>query len=64
MTWWKFWKWHACECRTMHDDTGSWGECVICHKRYGFVSRERLNKIADEDLEALMQAMRRRESKS
>ena len=28
------------------DDTGVWGECTICGKRAGFVSREELRSYA------------------
>jgi hypothetical protein len=31
----------------MDDDTGCWGECVRCHRRYGFVSREELRTYLD-----------------
>lgn len=35
--------------RTASDDTGCWGECEICHKRVGFVSREQLRRFADAE---------------
>lgn len=28
------------------DDTGIWGECSVCGKRVGFVSREELRRYA------------------
>lgn len=35
------------ECRTNEDDAGIWGECIHCHKRHGYVSRETLRAYLD-----------------
>ena len=35
----------------MDDDTGCWGECIRCGKRFGFVEREALRKYIDEEVE-------------
>jgi hypothetical protein len=55
---WKFWTWHRCRCRTQSDDTGCWGECVICHKRYGFVTRAELRAFSEHE-QAARQGMRK-----
>jgi hypothetical protein len=43
---------HRCHCFTVCDETGCWGECRICGKRFGFVSRDLLRQIADTDFDA------------
>lgn len=48
---WKFWTWHLCKCYTQSDNDGVWGECVICHKRYGYVTREELRSYCDRELD-------------
>lgn len=38
----------ACQTfRTESDGTGCWGECIICQKRVGFVSRAALRALCD-----------------
>lgn len=36
-------------CKPTFDDSGCWGECVICHKRHGFVSRADLRSYLDRE---------------
>lgn len=36
-------------CRPASDDTGCWGECIHCSRRYGFVDRATLRRIADAE---------------
>ncbi len=36
-------------CATQSDDQGVWGECVRCHRRFGFVSRYALRQYADAE---------------
>ena len=43
---------HACV--TNSDDSGVWGECVRCHKRFGFIDRMTLRNYADAEHEARM----------
>lgn len=38
---------HACT--TNSDDSGVWGECVRCHRRFGFVDRATLRRFADAE---------------
>ena len=40
--------------RTQSDDTGCWGECSICQKKVGFVSREALRRYADQEIDAAL----------
>jgi hypothetical protein len=40
--------------RTESDDTGAWGECSLCGKRVGFVSRADLRAFADAEYEREM----------
>lgn len=49
--WWEFWKWHIHRCRTESDDAGCWGECITCHRRFGFVSRSDLRAYADAEID-------------
>lgn len=49
--WWQFWKWHIHRCTSESDDTGCWGECIICHRRFGFVTRSELRAFADRQIE-------------
>lgn len=37
---------------TESDETGCWGQCSICQKRVGFVSRAELRRYADAEAEA------------
>lgn len=37
-------------CKTKSDEIGIWGECVMCRRRFGFVSRATLRARADRDL--------------
>lgn len=50
----RFWHWlkslHRHRCRTEWDDTGCWGECIICHERFGFVTRAELRAYADHEI--------------
>lgn len=41
-----------CMCVPMDDETGCWGECVTCGKRFGFFTREQLHRYADRELKA------------
>lgn len=36
-------------CRPVCDDTGCWGECDRCHRRFGFVDRASLRRYADAE---------------
>ena len=54
---WKFWKWHFCRCVTQSDDTGCWGECIVCHKRFGFVSRADLRAYADKEIDRVLETV-------
>ena len=38
------------ECVSCSDETGFWGECVHCHKRFGFVAREKMGRIIDRQI--------------
>lgn len=38
-----------CPCIPMSDETGCWGECLHCGKRYGFVDRATLRAYADAE---------------
>jgi hypothetical protein len=60
MNWWKFWTWHFHRCQTMSDDSGCWGECVKCGKRFGFVSRADLRACADREYDAWNHRYQRR----
>jgi hypothetical protein len=42
---------HQHRCRTESDETGIWGECIICHQRFGFVTRAELRRYADREIE-------------
>lgn len=46
----------ACPCRPASDDTGCWGECIHCGKRFGFVDRATLRAYADREIEAALAA--------
>jgi len=48
--WWHFWKWHFHRCQTQSDDTGIWGECITCHRRFGYVTRVQLRAYADREI--------------
>jgi hypothetical protein len=53
----RLWVWLRCKCAMcpcvpMDDDTGCWGQCVTCGKRFGFVTREQLRRYADHELKA------------
>ena len=52
--WWQFWKWHRHRCYAKWDDTGCWGECVVCNRRFGFVTREELRRYCDAEINAAM----------
>lgn len=39
----------SCPCVPRDDDTGCWGECVDCGKRFGFVSRADLRSYLDRE---------------
>ena len=52
--WWQFWKWHFCRCTTQSHNDGVWGECVICHNRYGYVDRQTLRAYCDREIEREM----------
>lgn len=41
-------------CTTQSDDQGVWGECVRCHKRFGFASRYALRNYAEAEHKARM----------
>lgn len=50
--WWSSIRsWHTHKCRTEFDDTGCWGECIVCHRRFGFVTRAELRAYADREIE-------------
>lgn len=39
---------HLCQTfQTASDDDGSWGECVLCGKRAGYVSRKALRRYGE-----------------
>lgn len=38
------------DCVTKSDASGMWGECVLCGKRHGFVTREAVNRHIDKEL--------------
>jgi hypothetical protein len=42
-------------CGPASDDTGCWGECMICHKRHGFVSSADLRSYLDRELPSTTQ---------
>jgi hypothetical protein len=48
--WLKFWKWHRHACYTRDDETGIWGECSVCHERFGFVSKAALRRFCDREV--------------
>lgn len=48
--WWQFWKWHIHRCRTEWDNEGIWGECIVCGRRFGYVTREQIRAYADADI--------------
>lgn len=50
---------HMCPHAPASDDTGCWGECVICGKRAGFVGRATLRRACDREYE---QELKRREN--
>lgn len=50
--WWQFWKWHFHRCTTEFDETGCWGECITCHRRFGFVTRAEIRAYTDMEVEA------------
>jgi hypothetical protein len=54
---WQFWKWHIHRCRTEGDDTGCWGECIVCGQRFGFVTREDLRAYADREVNRLIREL-------
>jgi len=39
-----------CGCTTQSDDTGCWGECATCHRRFGFVDRATLRRACDREV--------------
>lgn len=39
---------------TQSDDSGVWGECHVCGKQVGFVTREELRRYCDQEVEAEM----------
>lgn len=41
-------------CRTESDDNGVWGECVRCHRRFGYVDRYTLRNYAEAEHQARM----------
>jgi hypothetical protein len=43
---------HMCPCRPASDDTGCWGECIHCGRRYGFVDRATLRRFVDAEYAA------------
>ena len=49
--WWQFWKWHIHRCQTMGDDNAVWGECVVCHEKFGVVDRKALRAYCDREID-------------
>lgn len=43
-------------CTTQSNDQGVWGECVRCHRRFGFVSRYALRCYAEVEHQQRMKA--------
>lgn len=41
-----------CACRPESDETGCWGECVTCGRRFGFVDRATLRARCDAEAAA------------
>ena len=41
---------HFHKCRSESDETGYWGECVVCGKRFGFVDKATMRAYVDEEL--------------
>jgi hypothetical protein len=35
----------------MCDRTGCWGECIVCHQRFGYVTRAELRRYADREID-------------
>ncbi len=40
-----------CPCAPEDDETGCWGECIHCGRRFGFVDRATLRAYADREYE-------------
>jgi hypothetical protein len=38
-------------CTTQSDDHGVWGECIRCHRRFGYVDRATLRRFAEAEWE-------------
>lgn len=51
----KPWMPHIHRCTTKFDETGYWGECLICHRRFGVMSQADLMAVCDADLAKLME---------
>lgn len=39
-----------CPCRPASDETGCWGECIYCGKRFAFIDRATLRAFADREM--------------
>jgi hypothetical protein len=46
----EFSKWHFHKCFTESDNDGVWGQCIICHKRFGYVDRKTLRAYIDREI--------------
>lgn len=42
--------WHLHKCVTESDETGVWGECIVCHARFGFVDRKTLRRYIEAEI--------------
>lgn len=36
-----------CQCKVESDDIGIWGECVHCHKKFGYVTRAEMQRFME-----------------
>lgn len=39
-------------CTTNSDDNGVWGECIRCHRKFGYVSRYALRQYIEAEAQA------------